>query len=54
MLQELAAINDEEKKLKAQLVHKGKKRELLTEKLQVTRNQLKKYVAEKEQLRKLF
>jgi hypothetical protein len=54
MLQELAIINDEEKKLKAQLVHKGKKRELLTEKLQVARNQLKKYVAEKEQLQKLF
>ena len=54
MLQELAVINNEEKKLKAQLIHKGKRRELLTEKLQVAHNQLKKYVIEKEELQKLF
>ena len=54
MLQELAVINNEEKKLKTQLIHKGKRRELLTEKLQVAHNQLKKYVIEKEELQKFF
>lgn len=50
--QKVAVINDEEKKLKAQLVHKAKRRELLTEKFQVAKNQLEKYLAEKEALQK--